>query len=182
MTDYADIQCDEMTCKTWPKSWQRFTLSFLARDTNGTRVWVGKNRLLFTLDSSTLARISSFHILSLLIIYSNWLWANFNLEKFISWCLKINGWFFRQKTTRLLKIAIYLMTLIRETKKISLFWKKKYRNASLSSLLQLWNFFTPLSSSWVIFSRSRRRARDIKYELLHNALRQNSDQKVQFQM
>ena len=100
MTDYADIQCDEMTCKTWPKSWQRFTLSFLARDTNGTRVWARKNRLLFTLDSSTLARISSFHILSLwLIIYSNWLWANFNLEKFISWCLKINGWFFRQKTT-----------------------------------------------------------------------------------
>ena len=62
------------------------------------------------------------------------------------------------------------------------FLEKKYRNASLSSLLQLWNFFTPLSSSWVIFSRSRRRARDIKYELLHNALRQNSDQKVQFQM
>ena len=124
MTDYADIQCDEMTCKTWPKSWQRFTLSFLARDTNGTRVWVGKNRLLFTLDSSTLARISSFHILSLLIIYSNWLWANFNLEKFISWCLKINGWFFRQKTTWLLKIAIYLMTLIRETKKYPFFGKK----------------------------------------------------------
>ena len=61
---------------------------------------------------------------TLMIIYSNWLWANFNLEKVISWCLKINGWFFRQKTTWLLKIAIYLMTLIRETKKISLFWKK----------------------------------------------------------
>ena len=67
-------------------------------------------------------------------------------------------------------------------KKISLFWKKNIEMHHCHHCCNYGTFFTPLSSSWVIFSRSRRRARDIKYELLHNALRHNSDQKVQFQM